>query len=210
MHHVWNLLSEYVNLRPNIMKSNKLTIFMFNIWIHASQYIHVGRNRHQCQPVIPLTVTYTCAYLFRDTVNHKFQIHLQNYLIITKNKTLFEATIVVIFIIYCEQWCCELWCCIDHLAAREDSPLAGCLRQGQSLVFTSSTINFIMRPKRTAKKIECKQPDIKLPLNIDTSKLGVESKQVVSCIITYFTEMFEKTEKLKNYWQMCPCSRHVL
>ena len=41
---VWNLLSEYVNLRPNIMKSNKLTIFMFNIWIHASRYIHVGRN----------------------------------------------------------------------------------------------------------------------------------------------------------------------
>ena len=154
MHHVWNLLSEYVNLCLNIMKSNKLTIFMFNIWIHASRYIHVGRNVHRCQPVILLTVTYTCAYLFRDTVNHKFQIHLEKYLIITKNKTFFEATIVVIFIIYCEQWRCELWRCIDHLATREDSPLAGCLEQEQSLAFTYGIVNFIMGPKRTPRKIE--------------------------------------------------------
>ena len=132
VHHVWNLLSEYVNLSPNVMKSNKLTIFMFNIWIHASRYIHVGRKRHRCQPVILLTVTYTCVYLFCNTVNHKFQIHLQKYTIVTKNKTLFEATIVVIFIIYCEQWRCELWSCIDHLSAREDSPLAGCLKVSRS------------------------------------------------------------------------------
>ena len=60
--------------------------------------------------------------------------------------------------------------------------------------FTSGAVNFIMGPKRTPKKIERKQPDIKLPPNIDTSKLGVESKQVVSCIITYFTEMFVKKD----------------
>ena len=68
-------------------------------------------------------------------------------------------------------------------------------RQGQSLAFTYGTVNFIMGPKRTHKKIERKKPDIELPPNIDTSKLGVESKQVVSCIITYFTEMFEKKDR---------------
>ena len=52
-----------------------------------------------------------------------------------------------------------------------------------------------MGPKRTPRKIESKQPDIKFPPNIDTSKLGVESNQVVSCIITYFTEMFEKKDR---------------
>ena len=52
-----------------------------------------------------------------------------------------------------------------------------------------------MGSKKIPKKIESKQPDIKLPPNIDTSKLGVESKQVVSCIITYFTEMFEKKDR---------------
>ena len=67
---------------------------------------------------------------------------------------------------------------------------AGCL--AGCLAFTYGTVNFIMGPKRTHQKIERKQPDIKLPPNIDTSKLGVESKQVVLCIIMYFTEMFEK------------------
>ena len=51
-----------------------------------------------------------------------------------------------------------------------------------------------MGPKKTHRKIECKQPDIKLPPNIDTSKLGIESKQVVTCIITYFTEIYEKKD----------------
>ena len=57
------------------------------------------------------------------------------------------------------------------------------------------TANFIMGPKRKPRTIESKQPDIKLPQNIDTSKLGVESKQVVTCIITYFNEMFEKKDR---------------
>ena len=52
-----------------------------------------------------------------------------------------------------------------------------------------------MGPKRIPKKIERKQLDIKLPPNIDTSKLAVESKQVVSCIITYSTEMFENKDR---------------
>ena len=52
-----------------------------------------------------------------------------------------------------------------------------------------------MGPKITPRKIESKRPDIKLPPNINNSKLGVESKQVVSCIITYFTEMFEKKDR---------------
>ena len=74
------------------------------------------------------------------------------------------------------------------------STFAGSLGQGESLAFTYGTANFIMGPKRTQRTIESKQPDIKLPPNIDTSKLGVESKQVVTCIITYFNEMFEKKD----------------
>ena len=77
----------------------------------------------------------------------------------------------------------------------KDFPLAGCLGQGQSPAFMYDTVNSIMGPERTPKKIESKQPDIKLNPNIDTSKLGVESKQVVSWIITYFTEMFEKKDR---------------
>ena len=50
-----------------------------------------------------------------------------------------------------------------------------------------------MGPKKLPKKIESKQPDIKLPPNIDTSKLGIESMQVVSC--TCFIEMFEKKDR---------------
>ena len=52
-----------------------------------------------------------------------------------------------------------------------------------------------MGPKESPRKIESKQPDIKLPPNIDSSKLGIEKKQVVSCIITYFTEMFENKDR---------------
>ena len=59
------------------------------------------------------------------------------------------------------------------------STLAGCLVQGQSLVFTYCTINFIMPPKNAPRKIESKQPDIKLTANIDISKIGIENKQVV-------------------------------
>ena len=74
------------------------------------------------------------------------------------------------------------------------STLAGCLGQGQSLVFTYGTINFIMGWKKSHRKIESKQPDIKLPPNIDIFKLGIESKQGVTCIIMYLTEMFEKKD----------------
>ena len=52
-----------------------------------------------------------------------------------------------------------------------------------------------MPPKKGTRKIESKQPDIKLLPNSDISKLGIESKQVVTCIITYFTEMFEKKDR---------------
>ena len=57
-----------------------------------------------------------------------------------------------------------------------------------------------MPPKRSPGKIENKKPDTKLPPNIDISKLGSESQQVVICIIiTYFTEIFEKkNRKLKQ------------
>ena len=134
-----------------------------------------GHNRHQCQPVILLTVTYTCAHLFRDTLNHKFQIHLQKYLIIMKNKTFFEATIVVIFIIYCEQWRCELRRCTDHLATREalyPRRLPRTRTKSHVHIRYSKLHNGISH-----KKIESKQSDIKLPPNIDTSKWGIESNR---------------------------------
>ena len=52
-----------------------------------------------------------------------------------------------------------------------------------------------MGPEKSRRKIESEQPDIKLHPNIDTSKLGIESKLVVTCIITYFAEMFEKKDR---------------
>ena len=55
-----------------------------------------------------------------------------------------------------------------------------------------------MPHKRSPRKIVSKQPDIKLPTNIDIPKLGIESKQVVICIITYFTEIFEKKDSKIN------------
>ena len=65
------------------------------------------------------------------------------------------------------------------------------------IAFTQGTTKFIMPAKRSARKIESKQPDIKLPPNIDFSKLGIESMQIIICIITYYTEMLEiKTVKL--------------
>ena len=51
-----------------------------------------------------------------------------------------------------------------------------------------------MPPKKSPRKIESKQPDFKLHPNIDISKLGIESKQVIACIIAYFTEIFEKKD----------------
>ena len=59
-------------------------------------------------------------------------------------------------------------------------------------------INFIIGWKESHEKIESKQPDIKLPPNIDTSKLGIESKQGGTCIIIYLTEMFEKKDSEIN------------
>ena len=180
----------------------------------------------RCKPIILLTVTYSCAYLFRDTVYHQFQLHPEKYLLISENKTFFEATIVVIFIIYCEQWrceqwcceqwrceqwCCELWCCIDHLATTETLYPHRLPRTRSTSCFTYGTINLIMGPKKLPRKIESKEPDIKLPPNIVISKLGIESKQVVICIIMYFNEMFEKKDReIKNYRQMCPCLRRLL
>ena len=59
----------------------------------------------------------------------------------------------------------------------KNSTFAGTLGQGESLAFTYRTANFIMGPKRTPRTIESKQPDIKLPPNINTSKLGVETSR---------------------------------
>ena len=67
-----------------------------------------------------------------------------------------------------------------------------------------------MGSKKSPRKIESKQPDTKSHPKIDISKLGIESKQLVICIIMYYTEMFEKIVELKNYRQVCSCLRHAL
>ena len=111
-------------------------------------------------------------------------------------------------------WTVTLWTVTLHRPSGnkgKHSTLAGSPRQGQSLAFTYGTINFIMRPKNSSRKIESKQPDIKLPPNIDISKLGIESKQVIIFIITYFIEMFEKKDReIKELQANVSCWTSVL